>query len=112
LAPLMRLSVTTKGQLPNAWQALQDLKSTPGKFGQMAHSTCRCDNNLNCALLFGGICIQRLKVVLSLRLVDTERSVGRDLLAHAMRGCSMKGKSTIYGIPSSRGYERARTHAR
>src|SRR5215469_13336499 len=28
----------------------------------MAHSTCRCYNNPNCALLFGGICIQRLKV--------------------------------------------------
>ena len=27
-------------------------------------------------LLFGGICIQRLKVVQSLRLVDTEQSLG------------------------------------
>src|SRR6516162_11366825 len=26
----------------------------------------------------------------------------RDLVAHAMKGCSMKRKSTIYGIPSSR----------
>jgi hypothetical protein len=30
----------------------------------------------NCALLFGGVGIQRLKVVLSLRLVDTEQSLG------------------------------------
>jgi hypothetical protein len=29
-----------------------------------------------------------------------------------MKRCSMKPKSTIYGIPSSRGYERTRTHAR
>src|SRR5215469_6703717 len=36
----------------------------------------------------------------------------RDLVAHATRRCSMKRKSTIYGIPSSRGYARARTHAR
>ena len=43
---------------------------------QVAHSTFRCDNNPNCALLFGGIRIQRLKVVLSLRLVDTEQSFG------------------------------------
>src|SRR6516225_6128770 len=43
---------------------------------QVAHSTFRCDNNPNCALLFGGICIQRLKAVPSLHLVDTERSVG------------------------------------
>ena len=41
----------------------------------MAHSTCRCDNHPNSALLFGGICIQRLKVVLSLRPVDTEQSL-------------------------------------
>jgi hypothetical protein len=43
---------------------------------KMAHSTCRCDNNPKCDLLFGGICIERLKVVRSLRLVDTEQSVG------------------------------------
>jgi hypothetical protein len=36
----------------------------------------------------------------------------RDLVAHAMKGCSTKRKSTIYGIHSSRGYERKRTHAR
>jgi hypothetical protein len=36
----------------------------------------------------------------------------RDLVAHAMKRCSVKRKSTIYGIPSSRGYERIRTHAR
>jgi len=29
--------------------------------GKMAHSTCRCDNHPNCALLFGGICIQRFE---------------------------------------------------
>jgi hypothetical protein len=28
-------------------------------------------------LLFGGICIQRLKVVLSFALVDTEQSLGQ-----------------------------------
>jgi hypothetical protein len=42
----------------------------------MPDLSCRCDNNPNCALLFGGICIQRLKAVLSLRLVDTEQSLG------------------------------------
>lgn len=31
MASMMRLSVTTKEQLSNAWQALQDLKSTPGE---------------------------------------------------------------------------------
>ena len=34
---------------------------------KVPHSTRRCENHPNCALLFGGICIQRLKVVLSLR---------------------------------------------
>jgi len=36
----------------------------------------------------------------------------RDLVAHAMKGCGMKRKSTIYGIPSSRGYVMTRMHAR
>jgi len=31
--------------------------------GEVAHSTRRCDNRPNYALLFGGICIQPLKVV-------------------------------------------------
>jgi len=36
------------------------------------------------------------KVVLSLRLVDTEQSLGaRDLVAHAMKRCSVKRKSII-----------------
>jgi len=35
-----------------------------------------------------------------------------DLAAFAMKSCSVKRKSTIYGIQSSRGYERTRTHAR
>jgi len=34
---------------------------------KMDRSTRRCDNRPNCALLFGGICIQRLKAVPSLR---------------------------------------------
>jgi hypothetical protein len=29
-----------------------------------------------------------------------------------VKGCSVKREWTIYGIPSSRGYERTRTHAR
>ena len=36
----------------------------------------------------------------------------RDLLAHAMEGCSMKRKSIIYGIQSLLVYERTRTHER
>src|SRR5215469_6321708 len=45
-------------------------------YGKVAPISCRCDNNPNCDLLFGGICIPRLKVVLWLRLVDTEQSLG------------------------------------
>ena len=65
-----------------------------------------------CALLFGGICIQRLKVVLSLRLVDTERSLGPRSGGSRHEGVCMKRKLTIYGIQSLQGYERTRTHAR
>jgi hypothetical protein len=48
--------------------------------GKVAHSTslaaCAIHSRPNYAFLFCGIRIQRLKVVLSLRLVDTEQSLG------------------------------------
>jgi len=40
--------------------------------GNLAHST-RCDNNPDCALLFGGICKQRLKVETWRRFVTSPR---------------------------------------
>jgi hypothetical protein len=70
--------------------------------GKMPHSTCRCDNHpSNCALLLGGICITAFE----------SRAIGApgrhgvfracNLVAHAMMRCSMKRRSTIYGIQSS-----------
>jgi hypothetical protein len=53
----------------------------PGKseIGKVAHSTplvaCAIHSHQNYALLFGGIRVQRLKVLLSLCPVDTEQSL-------------------------------------
>src|SRR5215469_3770660 len=76
-------------------------RSSSVPFYKVAHSIRRCDSHPNYALLFGGICIQRLKVALLLRLVDRSGLWARDLLARVMKGCSMNRKSVIYGIQSS-----------
>jgi hypothetical protein len=64
---------------------------------KVTHSTCRCDHNPNCALLFGWICIQRLKVALSFAPGRHGAVFGPVIGGSRHEGCSMKRKSTICG---------------
>ena len=50
------------GRTPTVYSARREADLVMTSIGKLAHSTFRCDNHPSCALLFGGICIQRLKV--------------------------------------------------
>ena len=81
--------------------------------GELAHSTCRCDNNPNCTLFFGGISDTPFESRAIVCAWSTRGGLwARDLVAHAMKGCSVKRKSTICAIQNSLGYVRTRMHAR